>query len=215
MRAIADELSFIGSPVSDDDLVIQILAGLGSDFNSVVAAANAKDHLGFAELQAMLLGHESLLLSQIGGGASVSLPSDSVPAALYTQPRPNSNSNSRGNRSGRGHRYRGGSNDASYTRQQPILPTPARPTFSGPNLSGPNYSARPQSQIPVARANNPDKDSVCQVCSRRGHSARICWYRTYFANYSDQPGPIMQAHLTQSGFQANNAQTTSFPTGPE
>ena len=98
MRAIADELSFIRSPVSDDDLVIQILAGLGSDFNSVVAAANAKDYLGFAELQAMLLGHEPLLLSQIGGGAggaSVSLPSDSVPAALYTQPRPNSNSNSR------------------------------------------------------------------------------------------------------------------------
>lgn len=63
MRAIADELAFIGSPVSDDDLVIQILNGHGADFNSVVAAANAKDHLGFAELQSMLLSHESLIFS--------------------------------------------------------------------------------------------------------------------------------------------------------
>lgn len=63
IRAIADELAFIGFPISDDDLVIQILTGLGSDFNSVVAAANAKDHLSFAELQSMLLSHEALLFS--------------------------------------------------------------------------------------------------------------------------------------------------------
>lgn len=84
LRAIADELAFIGSPVSDDDLVIQILAGFGSEFNSVVAAANAKEILSFADLQAMLLSHEALLSSQLGGGA-FSLPSDSGPAAHYSQ----------------------------------------------------------------------------------------------------------------------------------
>lgn len=74
MRAIADELAFIGTPVSDDDLMIQILNGLGSEFNSVVAAANAKDHISFADLHAMLLSHESLPLSRLGGSSSLPSP---------------------------------------------------------------------------------------------------------------------------------------------
>ena len=39
MRSIADELAFIGSPLSDDDLSMYILGGLGPEFNSAVAAA--------------------------------------------------------------------------------------------------------------------------------------------------------------------------------
>lgn len=65
MRAIADELSFIGSPVSDEDLVIYVLTGLGSEFNAVVAAATSSRHetLSFSELQGMLFNFESLLQS--------------------------------------------------------------------------------------------------------------------------------------------------------
>jgi hypothetical protein len=31
---------FIGSPISEEDLLMQILGGLGSEFNSFVVAAN-------------------------------------------------------------------------------------------------------------------------------------------------------------------------------
>lgn len=65
MQAIVNELAFIGFPVSDVDFVVQFLNGLGSDFNTVVAAMNFKDNLNFADLQAMLLSDESLMFSQI------------------------------------------------------------------------------------------------------------------------------------------------------
>lgn len=82
MRSIADELAFIGHPVTDDELVLQVLCGLGSDFNSFVIAATMKDHLSFDEFQAMLQTHENLLQAQSGGNSS-SLPSSQNPVALY------------------------------------------------------------------------------------------------------------------------------------
>lgn len=102
MRAIADELAFIGSPVSDDDLVIQVLTGLGADFNSVVAAANSRENLSFAELQSMLLSHESLLLSQMGNSSSLS-----TSAAFFTNPRPGQrpSHSTRPNKGGRSRGY--------------------------------------------------------------------------------------------------------------
>jgi len=61
IRSLADELAFAGSPISDDDLVLQVLGGLGSDYNSFVVVTNTRDHLSFNELQAMLQSHENLL----------------------------------------------------------------------------------------------------------------------------------------------------------
>jgi gag-polypeptide of LTR copia-type len=34
IRKVADELGFIGSPVTDDDLILAVLTGLGPDYNS-------------------------------------------------------------------------------------------------------------------------------------------------------------------------------------
>ena len=85
MRSIVDELAFIGYLVSDEDLAMHILGGLGSEFNSfVVAAITSSQHNGLSlpDIQAGLLSHENLLQTQ--HTSSSSLPSVSDPTALYT-----------------------------------------------------------------------------------------------------------------------------------
>jgi gag-polypeptide of LTR copia-type len=67
LRQIADELSFIGSPLPDDDLVIAIINGLGSEYNSLVAALSTlhcHSSFSFSDLRGLLLNHEALLKNQ-------------------------------------------------------------------------------------------------------------------------------------------------------
>lgn len=64
MRQISDELAFIGSPLTDDDLVSSVLNGLGTEFNPfVVAVTTASRHspLSFSDLHGLLFSHEHLL----------------------------------------------------------------------------------------------------------------------------------------------------------
>lgn len=85
MRSIADELAFIGSPVTDDDLILYILGGLGSDFNSFVTTITARQGgLTLAEFQSLLFTHEQLLQSQFGNISSTSSLNSS---AFFTQPK--------------------------------------------------------------------------------------------------------------------------------
>jgi hypothetical protein len=70
MRSIADELAFIGSPVRKEDLILQVLNGLGPDFISFVMTVTTRfEPLNFSKLQTMLLTYESLLLSQTSIGS--------------------------------------------------------------------------------------------------------------------------------------------------
>lgn len=148
MRSIADELAFIGSPVSDDDLAMYILGGLGPEFNSfVVAATTASRRDGFSlpDLQAGLLSHENLLQTQIS--SSSSLPSASNLKALFTanqRPRnsnpkpanqhyPNPNSNQRPPYNPNFH----------YNRPRPNYQNTNRPTGPRPNYQPNNRPTGP------------------------------------------------------------------------
>jgi hypothetical protein len=62
MCTTADELSFIGAPISDEDL----MRYLGSDFNPIVVTENTgSEHFSFTDLMSLILSHESLIQSQI------------------------------------------------------------------------------------------------------------------------------------------------------
>uniref|UniRef100_A0A803Q6A3 Retrotransposon Copia-like N-terminal domain-containing protein n=1 Tax=Cannabis sativa TaxID=3483 RepID=A0A803Q6A3_CANSA len=62
VQTIADALTVAGAPVQDQDLVLQVLNGLGPDFDSVVSGITARsDDLSIDEVQALLLSHESRL----------------------------------------------------------------------------------------------------------------------------------------------------------
>jgi hypothetical protein len=42
MKTLADEMTFTGKKLDDEDLVSYILAGLGSDFDPVISAMSAR-----------------------------------------------------------------------------------------------------------------------------------------------------------------------------
>ncbi|KAM6552097.1 hypothetical protein CsatB_001905 [Cannabis sativa] len=62
VQAIADSLAVAGSPILDQDLILQLLNGLGPEYDPVVSGITARsDSLTFEEVQALLLSHESRL----------------------------------------------------------------------------------------------------------------------------------------------------------
>ena len=59
---IADELAIIDHPVSDDDLTLYILNGLGIEFREIAAPIRAREiSLKFEEIHDLLVSHESYL----------------------------------------------------------------------------------------------------------------------------------------------------------
>jgi gag-polypeptide of LTR copia-type len=225
IRSIADELAFIGSPVTDEDLVLHVLGGLGSDYNALVAAANAKDNLSFVELQAMLMSHESLLQTQMGNSNSNSLSSFSPNLTAYF------NAPKSGQKNFHPRPYRSGNNQrprAFRPSGSPLLPTPTSAPRSYTHYSqkpSPTFVPRPASVRPTIpdQTFNPDRNVICQICDKRGHNAKNCWYRmddTYTVTSSQ---PSFQAHFTQPSFQpkfqpyyqANCAQPAYSSAGPE
>ena len=62
VKALADEISLIDHPISNDDLTLYILHGLGSDFREIAAPIRAREKsLTFEELYDLLVGHDSYL----------------------------------------------------------------------------------------------------------------------------------------------------------
>ncbi|XP_042944757.1 uncharacterized protein LOC122278642 [Carya illinoinensis] len=60
--ALADEIALIDHPISDDDLTLYVLNGLGSNFREITAPIRAREKsLMFDELHDLLLGHEGYL----------------------------------------------------------------------------------------------------------------------------------------------------------
>jgi hypothetical protein len=62
IKVIADELAMIDHPVSDDDLTLYILNGLGIEFREIAAPICALEtSLKFEEIHDLLVSHESYL----------------------------------------------------------------------------------------------------------------------------------------------------------
>ncbi|KAF5458848.1 hypothetical protein F2P56_022848 [Juglans regia] len=62
IKVIADELAIIDHPISDDDLTLYILNGLGLEFREIAAPIRARgSSLKFEEIHDLLVGHESYL----------------------------------------------------------------------------------------------------------------------------------------------------------
>jgi gag-polypeptide of LTR copia-type len=81
IRKISDEISFIGSPVSDDDLTLAVLSNLGSDYNSFYAAittTSRSNPISFADLHRLLLSHEALLQYQYTAVVVLNTPSSTA-----------------------------------------------------------------------------------------------------------------------------------------
>nr|XP_009787414.1 PREDICTED: uncharacterized protein LOC104235370 [Nicotiana sylvestris] len=59
IKTIADDLAYSGSPLTNEELVIKVLSGLGPEFKEISAAIRARDNpISFEELYDKLLAHE-------------------------------------------------------------------------------------------------------------------------------------------------------------
>ncbi|KAL8093834.1 hypothetical protein AgCh_035639 [Apium graveolens] len=62
IKATADELSRVGQSISDDDLVLHTLAGLGDDYKELAAAIKVRESpMSFAEIHEKIIDHERSL----------------------------------------------------------------------------------------------------------------------------------------------------------
>jgi len=62
VKTLADEIAIIDQPLSDDDLTLHILHGLGADFREIVAPIRTREKsLTIEELHDLLIGHETYL----------------------------------------------------------------------------------------------------------------------------------------------------------
>jgi gag-polypeptide of LTR copia-type len=144
LRRLADELSFVGAPLPEDELVSTAINGLGPEYNSVVAVvftARCYGTFTFSDLRGLLLSQEALFHSQ-----SFSLSSSAFYAGKNTSNRV---------------RQDVGSHSTSHFR-------------SVHNGSGPVSVLGPFPN----RLTSADTRSVCQICDKVGHKAKVC-YRRY------------------------------------
>ncbi|XP_015169898.1 uncharacterized protein [Solanum tuberosum] len=59
VRSLCDELATVGAPMSNEELIVKILTGHGSEFREISAANRARDYvISYPELYEKLLDHE-------------------------------------------------------------------------------------------------------------------------------------------------------------
>ncbi|KAH0673031.1 hypothetical protein KY284_024118 [Solanum tuberosum] len=62
IRSLCDELATAGAPVSNSELIVKILSGLGSEFQELSAVIRARDStISYEELYEKLMDHELFL----------------------------------------------------------------------------------------------------------------------------------------------------------
>ncbi|KAJ3698209.1 hypothetical protein LUZ61_001914 [Rhynchospora tenuis] len=192
MRKLADELAFIGAPIPDEELISNIINGLGIDYNpffASIAAASRHETFSFSDLQGLLLGFESLLRNQTSSSGSLSSFSPPSAFATNTGMRP----------SPAGTMYQNTGNFYQSPRPNSYQPRPPyargyqprpRPPFNqntphfnpNPRPSGPRQPYTPPTgpvqPRPPRPAVNTSTKQFCQICNKFGiHTAKNCWFR--------------------------------------
>ena len=88
IKGIADELALIDTHLSDDDLTIFALNGLGNGFKEIFAAIRARDTpVSFKELHDKLVEHEAFLKREESRGGSNVTVNNTCTILGNTQPR--------------------------------------------------------------------------------------------------------------------------------
>ena len=62
VKALADDIAFLDNPISDDDLTLYVLNGLGPAFREIAEPIRVRESsLAFEELHDLLVGHDAYL----------------------------------------------------------------------------------------------------------------------------------------------------------
>ena len=158
VKGAADNLATIGEPVSEQDQVMNLLGGIGSDYNAVVTAINIRDDkISIEVVHSMLLAFEHRLEQQS------SIEQISTMSANYA---PSSN-----NRGG-GRKYNGG-------RGQNYTLNTSNYTYRGRGR-GDRYG-----QNGRHNSTNSEKPQ-CQLYGKFGHTVQVRYHRFDISYQSSQ-----------------------------
>ncbi|KAF5442908.1 hypothetical protein F2P56_035516 [Juglans regia] len=165
-KNLSSQLDAAGHSLLDSEFTIFLLAGLGTDYESLVTSLTTRpDPLTPHQLYSYLLNHESRLSHQTN-----SLLSNTSISANNTAIRPPSSP-----RRGRSNNFRGGRRGRGFGRG--------------------NTSSRGSGPSSNFFINQSDNRPLCQVCHKPGHTALLCYHR-FNHSYQASPPPNLAAHFT-------------------
>ncbi|XP_016200327.1 uncharacterized protein LOC107641347 [Arachis ipaensis] len=168
IKSTIDALVSVGEAITESNNVNAILHGLTAEYSSVYTSVLARSQcITVAELEALLLAHESML-------TRFRKPEAFVQANIAQFDR----EDFRGGLRGRGGRtFRGGRGyfNGGRSLQDSSVQEHTNCRFSGQTVGDRRQSNR------GGRMNNirgyQAKKPHCQVCNKIGHTARTCWYK--------------------------------------
>ncbi|RVX04841.1 Retrovirus-related Pol polyprotein from transposon RE1 [Vitis vinifera] len=147
VKGAADSLAAIGESVSEQDQIMNLLGGLGSDYNAVVTAITIReDKISLEAVHSMLLAFEQRLEQQ---GSIEQLPAMSANYA--------SSSNNRGG----GRKYNGGRGPNFMMTNSNFRGRGRGGRYGQSGRQNSSSSERPQ----------------CQLCGKFGHTVQVCYHR--------------------------------------
>ncbi|XP_016164022.1 uncharacterized protein LOC107606474 [Arachis ipaensis] len=178
IKGTIDALVSVREVINESDHVNAILHGLTEDYSSVYTSVLARaQSITVAELEALLLAHESML-------SRFRKPEAFVQANLAQFAR----ESFRGGFRGRGGRMsRGGRsafNGGRFTQDSSLQEQPNEGQFHRGQFNRGGRLQNPRGYM--------NERPQCQVCNKVGHTARTCWYRysedTYEGEYENGNG---------------------------
>lgn len=149
IKALSDKLTSIGQPLTSIDFVAYVLAGLDSDYDSIVSSITVGGTVSEREIFSHMLNHEQRLASR---------EVDDMPVA------PSANV---------ADRYGGGTRNTYRPPQQrqEYKQVAPRPSYS-------NNSGGGGAPFPTAgNGGNGEDRPICQLCGKVGHIASRCFKR--------------------------------------
>jgi hypothetical protein len=177
-----DQLSTVGKPVEDDDLISFVISGLNPMYNSFVAAFSFHVHdraMTFANFQAELLSHEVLLQSQEHHIVTPEIGN----FALYTNRQGSSNFNHQNFSNFKKARFPPRFNPHSQqftTKNKTRFYPRSNNSYSFPNQPGHFKNFNHGNSNQQANSNvitnhivdsNRTPNQPCQICGKNNHSA--------------------------------------------
>jgi len=195
-KSWADELSAVGKPVEDDDLISFVINGINPTYNSFVTAFTLRDcETTSHDFQSELLSHEILLQNQ-QQTLNPEAGSFALHANRFRPPHRPNNFHSPTN-------FRPSPNNFWKPKPFPRPPgqfchpspctsySPRHPTPPSLNASSGPYHTNNAAQP-------PRQYSPCQICGKTSHRALDCYHRMDYAYQSRHPPMQLAAMTTQT-----------------
>jgi histone deacetylase 1/2 len=175
IKTYVDSLTAIGDPISDNERIHVILQGLPQEYESTVTLISSRfEPLDDDEIESLLLSHEARLAQYRKDIVDLSV---NLTQTTIQQSQPQMQPS---NTAAQPHMFNPSSNSQFHDSSQPQQ-------YNSDQSYNQSYNSNNRAQGGRGRGRGRGRSSVqCQVCSKYGHDASICYHRF---NQSVMPTP--------------------------